>query len=83
MWADGRAHYGMWKDGKQNGEGTKVLANMDMSKSFWLNGKKQNELELSDAERQDISVYVQKMLSERATSKQDRRRTSVQRGGSR
>jgi len=40
MWADGRAHYGMWKDGNQNGEGTKIMANMDMTKSFWLNGKK-------------------------------------------
>ena len=79
MWADGRAHYGMWKDGNQNGEGTKVLANMDMTKSFWLNGKKQHELQLSDAERQEIAVYIQRMHSERAISMQDKRRSSVQR----
>lgn len=54
MWADGRAHYGMWKEGNQNGEGTKIMANMDMTKSFWLNGKKQHELELNEAERSEI-----------------------------
>lgn len=39
MWANGRTYYGMWRDGVQNGEGTKVQPNMDMKKSFWVNGK--------------------------------------------
>ena len=77
MWADGRAHYGMWKDGNQNGEGTKVMANMDMTKSLWLNGKKQNELELIEAERSEIAVHIQKMHRDRAQMMSSNRRSSA------
>ena len=39
MWVDGRVYYGMWKDGRQHGEGTIVLPNMTMKKSYWEFGK--------------------------------------------
>jgi len=79
MWADGRAHHGMWKDGSQNGEGTKVKANMEMTKSFWLNGKSQNELELSDAERTDIALYITNMHNERSAIISKQRTSTTQR----
>ena len=65
MWADGRCHYGMWKDGAQHGEGTKVQPNMEMKKSFWAAGKAQNELQLMDAERDEITEFIHKMQGER------------------
>ena len=59
------------------------MANMDMTKSLWLNGKKQNELELIEAERSEIAVYIQKMHQDRANMMSTNRRSSVQQRGSR
>lgn len=58
MWVDGRVYHGMWKDGVQNGEGTTVNPNMLMKKAFWENGKETTQLELAQAERDEIEEYV-------------------------
>mmetsp|Transcript_40017 Transcript_40017/g.52395 ORF Transcript_40017/g.52395 Transcript_40017/m.52395 type:complete len:93 (+) Transcript_40017:1004-1282(+) len=58
MWVDGRVYYGMWKDGVQHGEGTTVNPNKQMRKALWEAGKESMQLELSEAERQDILQYV-------------------------
>ena len=52
MWVDGRIYYGMWKGGHQHGEGTIVLPNMSMKKSYWENGKETSRLKLGDMEKE-------------------------------
>ena len=56
------------------------MANMDMTKSLWLNGKKQHELELIEAERSEIALYIQKMHQDRARTMSNNRRSTVSRG---
>lgn len=61
MWADGRVYYGMWKDGQQHGEGTIVLPNKNMKKSYWESGKETTVLSLSEVEKEQITKYVDEM----------------------
>ena len=76
MWVDGRIYYGMWKDGHQHGEGTLVLPNMGMKKSYWENGKETTRLKLSEMEKEQIEKYVKEMQ----TNDAEERRSMVQEG---
>lgn len=66
MWVDGRIYYGMWKDGHQHGEGTIVLPNMSMKKSYWENGKETTRLKLAETEKEQIAKYVKEMQADDA-----------------
>ena len=69
VFANGLVYYGTWKNGQQHGEGTKVQPNMEMEKSLWQNGKVQSGLDLSEAERADIQLYMQSMQKERLVNR--------------
>ena len=77
MWVDGRIYYGMWKDGQQHGEGTMILPNMAMKKSYWENGVQTTRLKLGETETEQITKYVKEMQANDA----DERRSMVLEGG--